>query len=219
MASEPNSAAAAIILAKSNLAEYASNGSRSSFGGTFCNPYDTERVPGMSSAGSATSVAANLVTCAIAEETGPSIRWPAAANNTVGLSPTQELVSRDGMIGAGLNTRVGPICRTVMDAARVFEAFAGYDPKDPLTVFSVARMPAAPYHEYAHAKSLRGLRIGVLREYMDKQKFTQADAETIEIIERATADLRKLGATVIDPGPGGALFTGCLRKYVPAESA
>ena len=99
--------AGAIILAKSNLAEYASNGSRSSFGGTFCNPYDTERVPGMSSAGSATSVAANLVTCAIAEETGPSIRWPATANNTVGISPTQELVNRDGMIGTGLNTRTG----------------------------------------------------------------------------------------------------------------
>jgi Asp-tRNA(Asn)/Glu-tRNA(Gln) amidotransferase A subunit family amidase len=209
-------AAGAIILAKSNLAEYASNGARSSFGGTFCNPYDTERVPGMSSAGSATSVAANLVTCAIAEETGPSIRWPAAANNTVGLSPTQELVSRNGMIGAGLNTRVGPICRTVEDAARVFEAYAGYDPRDPLTVFSVDRMPRAPYHDYAHETSLRGLRIGVVREYMDKKLFTEADAETIDIVERATADLRKLGATIVDPGPGGALFTSCLREYVPA---
>jgi amidase len=209
-------AAGAIILAKSNLAEYASNGARSSFGGTFCNPYDTERVPGMSSAGSATSVAANLVTCAIAEETGPSIRWPATANNTVGISPTQELVSRDGMIGAGLNTRVGPICRTVEDTARVFDVYAGYDPKDPLTVFSIGRKPAKPYPSYAHAKTLEGLRIGVVREYMDKKLFTEADAESIDIIERAAGELRKLGATVIDPGPGGALFTGCLRKYVPA---
>jgi Asp-tRNA(Asn)/Glu-tRNA(Gln) amidotransferase A subunit family amidase len=209
-------AAGAIILAKSNLAEYASNGSRSSFGGTFCNPYDTERVPGMSSAGSATSVAANLVTCAIAEETGPSIRWPATANNTVGISPTQELVSRDGMIGAGLNTRVGPICRTVEDTARVFDVYAGYDPKDPLTVFSIGRRPAKPYPSYAHAKTLEGLRIGVVREYMDKKLFTEADAETIDIVERAAGELRKLGATVVDPGPGGALFTGCLRKYVPA---
>ena len=209
-------AAGAIILAKSNLAEYASNGSRSSFGGTFCNPYDTERVPGMSSAGSATSVAANLVTCAIAEETGPSIRWPATANNTVGISPTQELVSRNGMIGAGLNTRVGPICRTVEDSARVFDAYAGYDPKDPLTVFSIGRTPAQPYARYAREKKLTGLRIGVLREYMDKKLFTDADAETIEIVERATNDLRKLGATIVDPGPGGALFTSCLRKYEPA---
>ena len=209
-------AAGAIILAKSNLAEYASNGARSSFGGTFCNPYDTERVPGMSSAGSATSVAANLVTCAIAEETGPSIRWPATANNTVGISPTQELVSRDGMMGAGMNTRVGPICRTVEDTARVFDVYAGYDPKDPLTVFSIGRKPTQPYPSYAHAKTLEGLRIGVLREYMDKALFTQADAETIDIVERAIPELRKLGATVVDPGPGGALFTGCLRSYVPA---
>jgi len=209
-------AAGAIILAKSNLAEYASNGSRSSFGGTFCNPYDTERAPGMSSAGSATSVAANLVTCAISEETGPSIRWPSAANNIVGLSPTQELVSRDGMIGAGMNTRVGPACRTVEDTAKVFDVFAGYDPKDPLTVFGINRKPAKPYAGYAKEKSLQGLRIGVVREYMDKKLFTDADSQTIDIVERAADDLRKLGATVVDPGPGGALFTSCLRKYVPA---
>jgi amidase len=209
-------AAGAIILAKSNLAEYASNGARSSFGGTFCNPYDTERVPGMSSAGSATSVAANLVTCAIAEETGPSIRWPATANSTVGVSPTQELVSRDGMIGAGLNTRVGPICRTVEDTARVFDAYAGYDPKDPLTVFSVGRKPAEPYARFTHERDLQGLRIGVVREYMDKKLFTVADAETIDIIDHAIGELRRLGATIVDPGPDGALFTSCLRKYVPA---
>jgi len=207
--------AGAIVLAKSNLAEYASNGSRSSFGGTFCNPYDTERVPGMSSAGSATSVAANLVTCAIAEETGPSIRWPATANNTVGISPTQELVSRDGMIGAGMNTRTGPICRTVEDTAKVFDVYAGYDPKDPLTVFSVGRKPPQPYPTYATAKKLDGVRIGVVREYMDKKLFTVADAETIDIVEREVDELRKLGATIVDPGPGGALFTACFKKYAP----
>src|SRR5215510_11005598 len=103
--------AGAIILAKANLAEYAVDGARSSFGGTFCNPYDTERAPGMSSAGSGSSVAANLVTCAIGEETVVSIRWPSAVNNLVGLAATQELVSRDGMMGAGLNMRTGPICR------------------------------------------------------------------------------------------------------------
>ena len=108
--------AGAIILAKANLAEYAVDGARSSFGGTFCNPYDTEREPGMSSAGSGSSVAANLVTCAIGEETVVSVRWPSAVNSLVGLAPTKELVSTDGMIGAGLNMRVGPMCRTVQDA-------------------------------------------------------------------------------------------------------
>src|SRR5688572_32877962 len=93
----------------------------------------------MSSAGSATAVAANLVTCGIAEETVVSVRWPASVNSTVGLAPTQELVSRDGMMGSGLVMRVGPICRTVEDTAKIFDAYAGYDPKDELTVFSIDR--------------------------------------------------------------------------------
>ena len=81
-------------------------------------------------AGSASSVAANLVTCAISEEGGPSIRMPSRVNSGVGLSPSQGLVSRDGMIGAGpLNDRVGPACRTVEDAARVLDVIAGYDPR------------------------------------------------------------------------------------------
>lgn len=207
--------AGAIILAKANLAEYAVDGARSSFGGTFCNPYDTEREPGMSSAGSATAVAANLVTCAIGEETVVSIRWPAAVNSLVGLAPTQELVSRDGMMGAGINTRVGPICRTVRDAAKVLDAFAGYDPRDELTVFSIGRKPAQPYAAFAAARRLDGLRLGVLREYMSRRLFTKADEESIGLVERAVADLRRLGATIIDPGPDGELLTACLARYAP----
>ena len=209
-------AAGAIMLAKANLAEYASGNPRSSFGGTFCNPYDTERTPNTSSAGSGSSVGANLVTCAIGEETGSSVRGPAEANNTVGLAATQELVSRKGMIQMGINTRVGPICRNVEDVARVLDVIAGYDPKDPLTVFSVGRMPSKPYQSFAHGGSLEGLRIGVVREYMAKKLFSPADAETIDIVDKAIVDLGKLGATIVDPGPEGALFTSCLRKYEPA---
>ncbi|MDR3415133.1 MAG: amidase [Nevskia sp.] len=210
-------AAGAIILAKANLVEYAGGVSpRSSFGGVICNPYDTERTPAGSSSGSGAAVAANLVTCAMAEETGSSIRGPANANNSVGLSPTEELVSRKGMIGMGINTRVGPICRNVEDAARILTVIAGYDPDDPLTVFNVGRVSKEPYEGFAHAKSLKGLRIGVVREYMDKTLFSKADEESIDIVDHAAGDLRKLGATVVDPGAGGALFTGCLKKYVPA---
>jgi Asp-tRNA(Asn)/Glu-tRNA(Gln) amidotransferase A subunit family amidase len=207
--------AGAIILAKANMAEYATDGARSSFGGTFCNPYDTERAPGMSSAGSGTSVAANLVTCAIGEETVVSIRWPAAVNNIVGLAPTQELVSRDGMMGAGVNMRVGPLCRTVQDAAKVFDVIAGYDPNDELTVFSVGRTPSQPYASFAATARLDGLRIGVIREYMNKKLFSKADEESIDIVERAVGDLRKLGATIVDPGPEGALFQSCVSRYAP----
>src|SRR5688572_16795418 len=207
--------AGAIILAKANLAEYAVDGARSSFGGTFCNPYDTEREPGMSSAGSATAVAANLVTCAIAEETVVSVRWPASVNSTVGLAPTQELVSRHGMMGSGRVMRVGPICRTVEDTAKIFDAYAGYDPKDELTVFSVNRMPAQPYSSFAAARRLDGVRIGVLREYMRPSLLTKADEQSLDLAERAIGDLRKLGATIVDPGPEGELFKACIVRYAP----
>ena len=207
--------AGAIILAKANLAEYAVDGARSSFGGTFCNPYDTEREPGMSSAGSASSVAANLVTCAIGEETVVSVRWPSAVNSLVGLAPTKELVSTRGMIGAGLNMRVGPMCRTVEDAARILDVIAGYDPKDEMTVFSIGRKPARPYASYAAAGRLEGVRIGVLREYMSRKLFAKADEESIDIIERAIDDIRKLGATLVDPGPDKELFKDCLARYAP----
>jgi Asp-tRNA(Asn)/Glu-tRNA(Gln) amidotransferase A subunit family amidase len=207
--------AGAIILAKSNLAEYAVDGARSSFGGTFCNPYDTEREPGMSSAGSATSVAANLVTCAIGEETVVSIRWPAAVNSLVGLAPTQELVSRDGMMGAGLNMRTGPICRTVQDAAKILDVIAGYDAKDEMTVFSVGRTPAQPYASVTGTQRLDGLRIGVIREYMNRKLFSKADEQSLDIVERALGDLRRLGATLVDPGAEGALFQTCIARYAP----
>jgi len=207
--------AGAIILAKANLAEYAVDGARSSFGGTFCNPYDTEREPGMSSAGSGSAVAANLVTCAIGEETVVSIRWPASVNSLVGLAPTQELVSRDGMIGAGLNMRVGPMCRTVQDAAKVFDAFAGYDPKDELTVSSVGRKPQQPYASFANARRLDGVRIGVLREYMRPSLVSKADEESIGLVNRAIASVRMLGAEIVDPGAEGELFTPCIARYAP----
>jgi Asp-tRNA(Asn)/Glu-tRNA(Gln) amidotransferase A subunit family amidase len=208
-------AAGAIILAKANLAEYAVDGARSSFGGTFCNPYDTEREPGMSSAGSASSVAANLVTCAIGEETVVSIRWPASVNSLVGIAPTVELVSHKGMMGSGLNMRTGPICRTVQDAAKILDVIAGYDPKDELTVFSVGRKPAQGYAAAAGARRLDGLRIGVIREYMSKTLFSKADEQSIALAERAVDQLRALGATIVDPGPEGALFQSCLVKYGP----
>jgi amidase len=184
-----------------------------------CNAYDTERDPGASSGGSGMAVAANFVTCAIGEETGTSVREPAKNNNAVGLAPTRELVSADGMIQRGITTRVGPICRTVEDVARILDAYAGFDPKDELTAFSTGRKPLEPYAQFAASgadrTNLEGMRIGVIREYMDKDLFSLADVETIDIVDRAIADLRDLGATIVDPGPYGALFQDCVDKYTP----
>jgi Asp-tRNA(Asn)/Glu-tRNA(Gln) amidotransferase A subunit family amidase len=207
-------AAGAIILAKSNMGEYAS-GFRSAFGGTIVNPYDTERVPGGSSGGSAVSVAANLVTVAISEESGPSVRAPAEYANLIGLAPTQELVSRVGMFNIGLNTRVGPTARTVEDMARVLSVIAGYDPQDELTAFSVGRTPDKPYESFTHEKSLQGVRIGVVREYMDPKVFSgPLYAANIELVNKAIADLKKLGATIVEPPPEG-LFTAYIKRYLP----
>lgn len=205
-------AAGAIVLAKANMG---SPQPRTAFGGTTCNPYDTERSPGVSSAGAGAAVSANLVTCAIGEETGISIRGPARATNVVGIAPTQELVSRDGMSGAGINMRTGPICRTVEDAARLLGAIAGYDRKDPMTAFNVGRVPSQPYESFVAPGRLDGVRIGVVREFMNKQLFSKSDEETIDIVDRALGDLRSLGATIVDPGPTGALFQDCVRAYAP----
>src|SRR5262249_14229760 len=193
--------AGAIILAKANVGGF---NSRSPFGGTVCNAYDTERTPRGSSSGSAVAVAANLVTCAIGEETGTSIRIPSSSSNVVGLSPTVELVSRTGMIGEGLTTRTGPMCRTVEDAARVLTAEIAYDARDPstaydatdpLTAFNIGRLPAQPYQAFAGGGRLDGLRVGVIREYMDVRLFSKRDQAVVDIVDRAVADLKMTGAT------------------------
>ena len=111
--------------------------------------------------------------------------------------------------------RTGPICRNVQDAARVLDVIAGYDPKDELTVFGMGRKPLKPYLSFAGARRLDGLRIGVVREYMARKLFSRADEESIDLVERAIGDLRKLGATIVDPGPEGALFQGCIARYAP----
>jgi amidase len=207
-------AAGAIILAKANAGEYAS-GIRSAFGGTTVNAYDTSRVPGGSSGGSGVSTAVNLVTASIGEESGPSVRAPATYANTVGISATQELVPRDGMINIGINTRVGPVARTVEDAARLLTVIAGYDPKDELTAFAVGRTPTEPYESFTKEKSLKGVRIGVVREYMDRKVFSDpVYGPSIDLVEKAIEDLRKLGATIVDGGPEG-LFTPYIERYAP----
>src|SRR5262249_54648468 len=156
--------------------------------------------------------AANLVTCSIGEETGGALHHPPQNNNIVGLAPTQEVVSRHGKVGAGLKTRGGPLWRTLKEAARPLDVIPRSDPKDEMTAFSIGRLPAEPYRSFANERTLNGMRVGVIREHMDKKAFNEADAESIDITERAIGDLRRLGATIVDPGQGGALFQSCVDK-------
>ena len=97
----------------------------------------------------------------------------------------------------------------------MLEVIAGYDPKDELTAFSIGRLPTEPYRSFANERTLNGMRIGIIREHMDKSVLNEADGPAIELTERAIGDLRRIGATIVDPGPGGALFQACIDRYFP----
>jgi Asp-tRNA(Asn)/Glu-tRNA(Gln) amidotransferase A subunit family amidase len=191
-------AAGAIILAKTNLDEFGRGSTGlSTLGGQTKNPYDITRIPGGSSGGSGAAVAANLTLVALAEETGVSIRNPAANSNIVAIAPTQGLVSRDGVIPISFTQdRVGPFARTVRDAAIVLQVLAGYDPNDPITAASRGRMPREGYSASLNTKGLAGARLGVVRQLMTA--WTPADRESVSIAERAIDDMKKAGAVVVD---------------------
>ncbi len=191
-------AAGALLLGKTNMDEYAPAGiARSAFGGQTCNPYDTTGSPGGSSGGSAAAVAANLAMCALGTDTSGSVRFPSSCCSLVGMVATQGLVSRDGIVPLSFTRdRGGPICRTVEDTALLLEVLAGYDPKDPVTAACAAR-PKIQYARHAGGKSLRGKRLGVLRDLMIEASL--ADRENIRVANEAIAAMKKAGATIVDP--------------------
>jgi Asp-tRNA(Asn)/Glu-tRNA(Gln) amidotransferase A subunit family amidase len=191
-------AAGAIILGKTNLDEYAPAGiGRSGFGGQTCNPYDTKRSPGGSSSGSGAAVAANLAMCALGTDTSGSVRSPATANGLVGMVATQGLVSRAGIVPLSFTRdRGGPLCRTVRDTAILMEVLVGYDPKDHITSVAYGRPPVA-YREHANSQTLAGKRLGVVRDFM--VEATLADRDSIRVAEEAIAEMKRLGATIVDP--------------------
>ena len=191
--------AGALILAKTNMGEFASRYVGSGFG-VIRNAYDPRRNPSGSSGGTGVGVAANFGMVGIGEDTGGSIRGPAAVASLVGLRPTLELVSRFGLMPANPTTdTMGPMTRTVMDAAILLGVIAGYDPRDPVTARSFGRVPDR-YAEGLDAGGLVGARIGVVRDPMDgsvdpeSEGFRQVRAR----IDAAVADLRRLGAVVVD---------------------
>jgi amidase len=190
--------AGAIVLAKSNMAEWAFSPyvTMSSIAGTTRNPYDLERVPAGSSGGTAAAVAASLGAVGLGTDTGNSIRGPSSHNSLVGIRPTMGLTSRDGIIPLFLhNDMGGPIARTVADAAAVLGVVAGYDPADPITKLSESKT-LKDYTQFLDKKGLQGARIGVFREYIDAPS---TDLQVKALMEKAIADLKAQGAVIVDP--------------------
>ena len=191
--------AGALILAKTNMGEFASRYVGSGFG-FIRNPYDPRRNPSGSSGGTGAGVAANLGMIGIGEDTGGSIRGPSAVHSLVGLRPTLPLVSRHGMMPANPTTdTMGPMTRTVMDAAILLDAIAGYDPNDPVTAHSVGHVPGS-YGDGLSADGLDGARIGVIRDPMDQALDTGSEGyrQTRALVDAAVERLRALGAEVVD---------------------
>ena len=180
--------AGAVLLGKANMDEFAMGSSteHSAFKPTR-NPWDLTRVPGGSSGGSAAAVAGDLAVAALGTDTGGSVRQPAAFCGVVGLKPTYGRVSRYGLVAfASSLDHVGPLTRDVQDCALVLEAIAGRDPHDSTSVDT-----SVPHYAAALTGDVRGLRIGVPREY-----FTPGmDAEVDGAVREAIAVLEKLGAT------------------------
>jgi Asp-tRNA(Asn)/Glu-tRNA(Gln) amidotransferase A subunit family amidase len=208
-------AAGAIFLGKTNLDEYApASIARSALGGQTCNPYDTKRVPGGSSAGTGAAIAANLAICGLGTDTSGSVRFPSAANALVGVIATQGLVSRAGIVPLSYSRdRGGPMCRTVQDTALVLEVLTGADPRDHVTAVAHGKKPVA-YRNYANKKSLAGKRIGVVREFMIEASL--ADRDSIRLANQAIADFKRLGATVVDPLNFDAAIAEIMSSYEPS---
>lgn len=191
--------AGAVILGKTNLSEWAnfrgfqSSSGWSAVGGACRNPHVLDRNPCGSSSGSGAAVAANLAAAALGTETDGSIVCPANANGIVGIKPTVGLTSRAGVIPISrTQDTVGPMARTVADAAAVLGALVGVDPRDPATADSDGNL-YPDYTAFLDPDGLSGARIGVAR-----QLFFDSPA-TMAVMEQVIAALPGLGVELVDP--------------------
>jgi Asp-tRNA(Asn)/Glu-tRNA(Gln) amidotransferase A subunit family amidase len=189
--------AGALVLAKSNMAEWAFSPrvTISSVSGETRNPYNLDHVPAGSSGGTGAAVAANFGLAGFGTDTGNSIRGPSSHNALVGIRPTIGLTSRSGIFPLFLRNDVGgPMARTVEDATRILQEIVGPDSEDPITKFSKGQYPE-DFVGRLDAKALDGVRVGVMRHLADRD----SDPEVMKLFEAALKKMEELGATIVDP--------------------
>jgi aspartyl-tRNA(Asn)/glutamyl-tRNA(Gln) amidotransferase subunit A len=184
-------AAGAIIFGRLNMDEFAMGSSteNSAFGATR-NPWDTTRIPGGSSGGSAAAVAADEAVAALGSDTGGSIRQPAALCGVVGLKPTYGRVSRYGLVAfASSLDQIGPFTKDVRDAATILEVLSGIDHQDSTSV-----PQPVPHYAATLDGGIKGLKIGLAKEYM----IGGLDPEVKQAVDAALKQLEKLGAEIVE---------------------
>ena len=183
--------AGAVMLGKLNMSEFAMAEIYNHPYGTPRNPWDLERNPGTSSSGSGAATAASLCATSLGEDTGGSIRGPANFSGLVGLRPSHGRVSRHGVLGGSWSMdTVGPISRSVEDAAITIQAIAGYDPKD-----SYSWNVPVPDYRQALTGDIQGIKLGVVQERMDSPDL---DPEFRDTVAKAISALGELGASSQD---------------------
>jgi aspartyl-tRNA(Asn)/glutamyl-tRNA(Gln) amidotransferase subunit A len=183
--------AGAILLGRLNMDEFAMGSSteNSAFGVTR-NPWDTTRIPGGSSGGSAAAVAADEIIATLGSDTGGSVRQPAALCGCVGLKPTYGRVSRYGLVAfASSLDQIGPLTKDVRDAATMLNVISGHDPRDSTSI-----PEAVPAYFAALGQSIKGLKLGLPKEYM----IGGLEPEVKQAIDAAVAQLTKLGAEIVE---------------------
>jgi Asp-tRNA(Asn)/Glu-tRNA(Gln) amidotransferase A subunit family amidase len=192
--------AGAIVLAKSTLGEFGAGDAHGSLFGSTRNAFDLDRTSGGSSGGSGAAVSANLCAVALGQEGFSSIRRPAAWNGIAGMRPTAGLVSRAGVYNGwpSINGAVGPLARPVEDVAVLLDHMVGYDPADPLTAYGASKQ--TPYAAALAPDSLRGARLGILREPNGYATEPGSDdfRKVDDAFNAAVEELAACGATVID---------------------
>ena len=184
------------IVGKTNMDEFAMGSSteHSAFGATK-NPWDTERIPGGSGGGSAAAVAAYMVPLALGSDTGGSIRQPAFVTGTVGAKPTYGAVSRFGLVAmASSLDQIGPVTRTVADAAALTELIGGYDPNDSTSLNEPVPALTEAVESVAAEGSMKGLKVGIVKE-LSGEGYQQ---DVIDAFNATVEKLREAGAEIVE---------------------